>query len=712
MISVIHYNYCHILHKTGLILLMLFICINQSLANTNDVRRPGVIQIIQDGNPTETLGDGIVVGDALAANRGMIRFVVEQNPYFSIQDVANWLRESLFELPEQSGFVPDLNRIVVQPDESIVIRFVNPFIGDASVATRRFQIRHPQGHFTPYFQSHQIYESRVVTYTIRVASAPVFETTAIPTGTFRFIVNESQADIVLNDDRGVLVGNRSSVLENPAGEGYIVDFEDIPVNQVYIVRARKEGFQTITLTGLSLQTNQITTRNIDFAAQAIGTGLGRIVVQSNLSDVEIVFEYQDGVTRETRRIIDGFLSTDVRPGRYRVTFAPEGFIQYQDNINVRLNEVEELELTMQRSTPVRQFLIESSPAGATVFVDGSQAGTTPLTLRNFTREQTIIRLERMFFATITDTVRFYVEENPRRSYEFEPSYITVSSNPQSLVSVDGQILGMSTQRISEPALREYRVKFEAMNYLPIDTIVDMRTQRFVDLYVELERGMAQLNFSPKEYPLAVDVDIVGRDFSQSFEEVINFELDLPFDNYEFTISRPGFKTYNAIYSINEPDFNFEYELKSKTKFGTIFRSMILPGAGQINWGHGGRGALFLLPSLGVLGYGGYLYAERLPDIDGRIDDIHTRYMSASSPNQINQLRQELTIESANRTEIVDQLNLLVQIYAGIWAVNVVERILFVPSSRRTYKRALSTHSGPRTSLNIHPTGVGLTISLD
>jgi hypothetical protein len=140
--------------------------------------------------------------------------------------------------------------------------------------------------------------------------------------------------------------------------------------------------------------------------------------------------------------------------------------------------------------------------------------------------------------------------------------------------------------------------------------------------------------------------------------------------------------------------------------------MILPGAGQINWGHGGRGALFLLPSLGVLGYGGYLYAERLPDIDGRIDDIHTRYMSASSPNQINQLRQELTIESANRTEIVDQLNLLVQIYAGIWAVNVVERILFVPSSRRTYKRALSTHSGPRTSLNIHPTGVGLTISLD
>lgn len=696
----------------GMALALLFTGVLHAVVHANDVRRPGVIQIIQDGNPSETLGGNIVVGDALAPNRGMIRFVVEQNPYFTIQDVASWLRESLFELPEQSGFVPDLNRIVVQPDESIVIRFANPFIGDATVATRRFQIRHPQGHFSPYFQSHQIYESRVVTYIIRVASAPIFETTAIPTGTFRFLVNEDQADIVLNDDRGVLVGNRTSVLENPEGDGYLVEFENIPVNQTYIVRARKEGFQTITLTGLTLQSNQVTVRNIDFAAQAIGTGLGRIVVQSNLSDVDIVFEYQDGVTRENRRIIDGYLSTDVRPGRYRVTFAPEGFIPFQDNIMVRLNEVEELDLIMQRAQPVAQFLVESSPSGATVFVDGRQAGTTPLTLRNFSREESIIRLERRYFSSVVDTVQFLIEEAPQRAYTLEPSYITVSSNPQSLITVDGQTLGLSTQRISEPSQREYLVRLEANNYLAVDTLLDMRTQRFVDLYVELERGISRFDFSPKEFPIRVNVNIQGSDYNRTLEDVVDFDLNLPYDVYDITIRRPGFRTYNGRHTIRQPDFDFEYELSPKSKFGTVFRSMILPGAGQINWGHGGRGTLFLLPALGVIGYGSYLYAVELPEIDSRIEDLQAQYLSASTQVNINRLRNELIVEGANRTEVIDQLNLLVQIYAGIWAVNVLERILFVPTARRTYRNSLRNYSGPRTSMSVSPTGVGLTISLD
>jgi hypothetical protein len=128
---------------------------------------------------------------------------------------------------------------------------------------------------------------------------------------------------LFSNERGDRVADRLVVNQNPAGEGYLVEFLNIPIG-TYTVRISKEGMRTITLEGVGVQRNQTTQRQVEFERDDLDSSLGRLIVTTNLEEVDMEVRDQRG-NREVRTVYDGFFRDDFEPGNYTIRFTPSGY---------------------------------------------------------------------------------------------------------------------------------------------------------------------------------------------------------------------------------------------------------------------------------------------------------------------------------------------------------------------------------------------------
>jgi hypothetical protein len=84
-----------------------------------------------------------------------------------------------------------------------------------------------------------------------------------------------------------------------------------------------------------------------------------------------------------------------------------------------------------------------------------------LLLTNQTREAKVIRLSREKYRSVTDTLMLYTEMEYTFFEELEENYLSLHSNPSSMVYIDGEPRGASPVVITEPEAREYRVRLNA-----------------------------------------------------------------------------------------------------------------------------------------------------------------------------------------------------------------------------------------------------------
>jgi len=98
-----------------------------------------------------------------------------------------------------------------------------------------------------------------------------------------------------------------------------------------------------------------------------------------------------------------------------------------------------------------RLIIESSPSGATVTVDGERAGTTPLTLDDAPRRAVNVRVSKSGFSTHRSTASLDTEAEVRirarlSAAEVAVQYGTldVSTTPWAQVKVRGRMIAEST----------------------------------------------------------------------------------------------------------------------------------------------------------------------------------------------------------------------------------------------------------------------------
>jgi hypothetical protein len=101
------------------------------------------------------------------------------------------------------------------------------------------------------------------------------------------------------------------------------------------------------------------------------------------------------------------LSTPVRermliPGIYRLRIEQEGYEPVSDVVVMELNGSQTIKLDLERHCG--QVKVSSSPQGATIYLDGVQAGVTPVFLHDVPTGRHTLRLDKPGFDLLEDTL--------------------------------------------------------------------------------------------------------------------------------------------------------------------------------------------------------------------------------------------------------------------------------------------------------------------
>lgn len=258
---------------------------------------------------------------------------------------------------------------------------------------------------------------------------------------------------------------------------------------------------------------------------------GTLAVTSNPSGAEV---YLDGALRGRTP-----LSLSLPEGRYGVELRLAGYEPYRATVQVRRGETTRLDV---RLTPVPRtgtLLLETSPAGAEVYLKGRLQGRTPLRL---TLDEGTYRVEYRLpgYEPYQATVRVERGRETRLAATLRPirtGELVLEARPEGAeVYLDGRLAGRAPLRVSlEAGLHEVRVL--APGYAEYRAQVEVRPAETLRLYVELVPVRAVLElYLNVEARVFLDGEEVG------LAKGGYLRLEAPFGDHELTLVAPGYRT--------------------------------------------------------------------------------------------------------------------------------------------------------------------------
>lgn len=258
---------------------------------------------------------------------------------------------------------------------------------------------------------------------------------------------------------------------------------------------------------------------------------GTLAVTSNPSGAEV---YLDGALRGRTP-----LSLSLPEGRYGVELRLAGYEPYRATVQVRRGETTRLDVRLTPLPRTGTLLLETSPAGAEAYVNGTLRGRTPLRLAldegtyrvelrapGYEPYQATVRVERGRETRLAATLR------PIRTGE-----LVLEARPEGAeVYLDGRLAGRAPLRVSlEAGLHEVRVL--APGYAEYRAQVEVRPAETLRLYVELVPVRAVLElYLNVEARVFLDGEEVG------LAKGGYLRLEAPFGDHELTLVAPGYRT--------------------------------------------------------------------------------------------------------------------------------------------------------------------------
>jgi len=257
---------------------------------------------------------------------------------------------------------------------------------------------------------------------------------------------------------------------------------------------------------------------------------GTLAVTSTPSGAEV---YLNGALRGRTP-----LSLALPEGRYEVELRLSGYEPHRTRVEVRRGETTRLDV---RLNPIRTgtLLLESSPSGAEVYLNGQLRGRTPLRL---TLDEGTYRVELRLpgYEPYAASVRVERGRETRLAATLTPirtGELSLEVRPQGAeVYVDGRLVGRGAVRLSlEAGLHEVRVV--APGYTEYRAQVEVRPGESLRLFVELVPLRAVL-----ELYLNVEARVFlnGEEVGLARGGYLRLEV-LPGD-YELTLVAKGYRT--------------------------------------------------------------------------------------------------------------------------------------------------------------------------
>ena len=154
--------------------------------------------------------------------------------------------------------------------------------------------------------------------------------------------------------------------------------------------------------------------------------------------------------------------------------------------------------------------------------------------------------------------------------------------------------------------------------------------------------------------------------------------------YKVLIVRPGYESYSTSVVLDPNQlYNLDINLSPKTRYKAAARSLFIPGWGQKYADQGSKGFLF---QLGVFGAGlAYLITDH--DFQNKYDeylDSQREYNSATTIDERERLWTKYVDAKKAAYDAEGPRQLALKVTAGLWALNVLDALLFFPDNRETF----------------------------
>ena len=154
--------------------------------------------------------------------------------------------------------------------------------------------------------------------------------------------------------------------------------------------------------------------------------------------------------------------------------------------------------------------IETEPAGATVLIDGADAGRSPVALPSVRPGVHMVRVSSEGYAPAALTLEIkHGEAPPPLRFVMEPLTAKLrvhSEPPDALVRLDGQPIGTTPLESSSLAPGHHEIRLERRGYAPAAQKIEARAGDTVEVGLQLERTAA----SPSPSPLLAEGDLVSQ----------------------------------------------------------------------------------------------------------------------------------------------------------------------------------------------------------
>ncbi|GAA6741896.1 PEGA domain-containing protein [Thermus oshimai] len=258
---------------------------------------------------------------------------------------------------------------------------------------------------------------------------------------------------------------------------------------------------------------------------------GVLLLRSTPSGAEV---YLDGSLRGRTP-----LDLTLPEGRYSVELRLSGYEPYRATVQVRAGETARLEARLTPEPRTGTLLLESTPSGAEVYLEGRLQGRTPLRL-TLPEGTYRVELRSPGYEPYTAQVRVERGRETRLSAQLRPlqtGTLELDSRPQGAeVYLDGRLVGRTPLRLSLRA-GSYELLLQAPGYAAYQARLEVRPGETLRLSADLLPLQATLElYLNAEARVFLNGEEVGR------AQGGYLRLQVPPGTYELTLVAPGYRT--------------------------------------------------------------------------------------------------------------------------------------------------------------------------
>ncbi len=254
----------------------------------------------------------------------------------------------------------------------------------------------------------------------------------------------------------------------------------------------------------------------------------KITFSTDLADGRTTWQLNDNVVA-----VADTLEQTLPPSDYQLSV---NHPHYQpETIDFSLAAGEQLDQTISFTPLAGELQIESTPAGATVIIDGKKVGETPLEMPVAGGFYDVV-VSMPEFAPTTETIEITQQATTaERHYRLQAEQASVKLDlqpPGGTLTVNGIVVN-ATERLSVEAGKNHQITYQKPGYVPQTQTATLNSKQSATLAFDLpeENGDVSINANPE-----ATVEINGKAVGTT-----PLNLSLQAVPQQITLSRPGYR---------------------------------------------------------------------------------------------------------------------------------------------------------------------------